>query len=254
MKDHHLNMFNSYNMYNEYIEDNLTRAFIVTLNFLSPKLLARYISRLLNKHSTVIEKIDFSKVGFALQRNIGISSELLRRATHKFILTITGDGIIHGMDKEDDHEMFDKVTHNKLKRPDAWIYDLTSSPPKYCFLIESKRIYDLLSAKQVIAYSKEYYGTNSIEEFKQSLICITWYDVLEVCTYFCENKNETMINPQEMSILEHLKEFLSFYGVLSFSGWNINEIGTLPDYNFLETLDFKIDRFPICLNIICVGN
>lgn len=244
MIDRHLNIFHSYNLDNELIENNLTRAFIVTLRFLSPKLLAQYLSRLLNKDSAVLEKMDLSKVGFALQANIEIDRKQLKDITHKFILTITGDGVILGMDGEDDHKIFDKVRGSKLISPDAWIYDLTFLPPEYCFLIESKLIYNNLLAEQVIAYSKEYYGINSIEEFKQSLICITWYDVLEVCNYFLENNDKSMINPQEIFILEHLKEFLGFYGVSPYTGWNINQIPTLPDYNFLEVLDFKLEQIP----------
>lgn len=244
MNDRHLNMFHSYNLDNELIEDNLTRAFIVTLSFLSPKLLTQYLFRLLNKYSTTIKIIDFSKVGFALQANIDINNEQLRKVTHRFILTITGDGVIHGMDGDDDHKIFDKIRGSKLISPDAWIYDLTSLPPEYCFLIESKLIYNNLSAEQVIGYSKEFYGTNSIEEFKQSLINITWYDVLEVCTYFCEKMDDGIINSQELSILKHLKEFLGFYKFLPYKGWNKNELPALPDYNFLEVLDFKIEEIP----------
>jgi hypothetical protein len=240
MNDPHLNIFYSYNRDNELIEDNLTRAFIVTLSLLSPVLLAQFIFRLLNNYSTAIDKLEFAKVRFALQRR-PMKAELLRNVTHKFILTITGDGVIHGMDGEDDNIIFDKVMVNESDRPDAWIYDHASLPPKYCFLIESKKIYNNLSAEQVIGYSKDCYGTNSIEEFKQSLINVTWYDVLEVCNYLCEIKDKGIINPQELSILDHLKEFLGFYGISSYSGWNINVLPTFPDYNFI---DFGLKQIP----------
>ncbi|GAF93132.1 unnamed protein product, partial [marine sediment metagenome] len=93
MDDKYLNLFFSYNQDNELIEDNLTRAFILSLSLLSPSSLQVILSKLLTdpykSNSTQQNpfEIDFSNAKFALQGNIDEYIPL--RAAQKILLSIS---------------------------------------------------------------------------------------------------------------------------------------------------------------------
>jgi len=81
--DRHLNCFYTYNQSNELIEDNLTRALIVTLSWLSNTTR----NSLLHKLKGVFPAFDFSTAKFSLHE-IEFSPKIFR---NQYIMTISTD-------------------------------------------------------------------------------------------------------------------------------------------------------------------
>lgn len=237
MIDPHLNIFYSYNRDNEQIENNMTRAFIVTLKFLRSSTLARFLISLLSSKRNDIDPADLQKVKFALQGNIDVDLNLIRKCARRYILAITGDGLLHGPEEMD----YGPSSCNEEQiRPDAWIFD-SKKPPEFCLLIESKSVENLLGVKQIMAYSRHYFGYHNYDELHNNLISITWYDIVDKCSYFYENDYDYDVNEQERAILKDLVEFLRYCKVIPFSGWNTNSIPECPNYNLSTTVDFRFE-------------
>lgn len=249
-KDCHLNLFYSYNQGNELIENNLTRAFIVTL-----KLLSQSTSQLLFKRmlKSIWSDKDFSFVqnmDYALQGNVPIQRGEIKRIPRKFLIALTGNNIIKGLDKfktEGTVENF-KICHGI---PDAWIFE-KSKTPEFCFLIECKTIEDTLTAEQIISYAKLFYGMNEFNEIERNLIQITWYDVLETCESLI--KENSIKNKQEERLIKNLMEFLGFYGVGLFKGFDFSAIPELPGYDLSTYIDFRFNEMPDLPDYRIIGN
>jgi hypothetical protein len=239
-KDCHLNLFYSYNQGNELIENNLTRAFIVTLKHLSQSTSQLLLKRIFG---SVMSDEDFSFVqnmDYALQGNIPIQRSKIKRIPRKYLIALTGNNIIENWDKfkpEGVVESF-KVCHGI---PDAWIFDI-SKDPEFCFLIECKTIEDTLTAEQIISYAKLFYGMNDFEEIEDRLIRLTWYDVLETCESFLKEENAK--NEQEEKAIKDLMRFFGYYGVKLFKGFDFSEMSELPEYDLAAYIDFRFDKIP----------
>ena len=74
MTDPHLNLFYSYNQDNELIENNLTRAWIVTLRMLSAEIRNLFLQTLFKNHLQVPDEQlpSFRTAHFALQGKYGV--------------------------------------------------------------------------------------------------------------------------------------------------------------------------------------
>lgn len=97
--DPHLNLFVSYN--HDFVEDNLTRSFILTLKLL-PNKIQRTLLKNIFKRSEYFNPIlrdeclnlKMNQLDFALQGNIHQARSDLFKIPRKFILTITGENRI----------------------------------------------------------------------------------------------------------------------------------------------------------------
>jgi len=237
MKDRHLNIFYTYN--HALIENNMTRSLIITLRTLSPVLRRIILSRLFKPNFKFKQIPNFEQTEFALQEKVPIRVEKIRKIPHKYLVVLTGDGIIENLEKYKDIKNLSKVKTSSLIKPDAWIFD-DQKIPQFCFLIECKTIGDPLDAKQIIAYAKYFYAIQNYREFEKILIQITWYDILDICTDLLEENLFT--NQQEKSLLLDLIEYLSFCHVIQFTGFNFIDISEFPDYEFSEYLDFNFSE------------
>jgi len=143
MDDSHLNLFFSYNRDNELIENNLTRAFIVTLGILSPSTRDSFLRTLLISQTAptslqeIISKLSFENANFALQSNI--EKESASKAKVKYILAIASYSYETPLEQLVDIESMTDIDPTPVALyksiPDGWVYDHDKN---YCFLIESK--------------------------------------------------------------------------------------------------------------------
>jgi len=241
MTDRHLNIFYSYNSDNELIENNMTRAFIVTLKFLAPSTRTRFLVVLLGSRKKDVVELDLQNMEFALQGNIDVDLNLIRKCKHKYILAITGDGLLHGSEKIDNESSSSHTISGEQIRPDGWMFN-SKKPQQYFFLIEAKTVDNVLGAEQIMSYGKHYFGYRSYHELRDSLICITWYDIVDECSTFC--KNDVSLNQQERTILGDFVKFLNYCRVIPFSGWNMSDIPAHPNYKFSLDSDFGFERIP----------
>ena len=92
--DWHLNLFYSYNQDNKLIENNLTRAFIITLRMLSPDTRHRLLDDLLDNPLKRLgsDEISFHEAQMALQNHI--DQVKVRRTPHRYLLTLANDRIV----------------------------------------------------------------------------------------------------------------------------------------------------------------
>ena len=116
MADRHLNLFYSYNQDNELIENNLTRAFVVSLQAVSPEVRNRFLKVLLQKEyirlklSGVVELSSFMNAEFSLQGYM--NKEVARTFAHPYIITIASDRY---------QESGEEFQNDSNSIPDAWI-------------------------------------------------------------------------------------------------------------------------------------
>lgn len=239
--DRHLNIFYSYNRDNELIENNMTRAFIVSMRIISRKLRSHILSKLLKSNVKLELLSRLENIDFALQENIPISVDKLREITNKYIITLTGNNIIEDLEKYSDSKLFDKVQFSPYIKPDAWIFD-NEKDPNFCFMIECKTINDVLNAEQIIAYAKYFFGIYNYDEMEKIIIRISWYDIVDICSDLL--RDDFLGNEQEALVLENLIGYLSYCNVIPFTGFTFDNIPKFPEYNIAEFLEFNFDRMP----------
>ena len=239
MRDKHHNLFYSYNLDNELIENNMTRAFIVTLRTVSNAAKSYVLSRLLKSLSTLDSTFKFDNVEFALQDRIPIGKEQIRKIPHKFLIALTANDVISEFEKYEDPDLFESVMTSPGIKPDAWIYD-KSAEPRYCFLIECKPSGSVLSADQIIAYDKHFFGASSHKEAKGRLIILNWTDIIEVCKRLIDCG--LSVNDQEARIIGDFLEYLSYCGIVSFEGIHLESIGSIPAFSFSLPCSFYFDK------------
>ncbi len=236
--DRHLNSYLSYNYANELIENNLTRAFIVTLMGLSEETRNALLSSL----SIVFSSYDFSCAKFALQSNIEINP---REPKNKYIVTLSTDTFYSLEDK------FKSIKKDVIKStlsskvspagspeilkdlcrgsiPDAWIYDEAGN---YCFLIECKKQWDYIYYPQIIRHAYEYFGLDDIDEIEKCTVRLTWYDLLDAFLEIIENNRFS--NRQEEFMIENFIQYLGFFGYSKFKGFNFTNLLAHPRIKFV---------------------
>jgi hypothetical protein len=235
--DRHLNCFYTYNQSNELIEDNLTRALIVTLSWLSNTTR----NSLLHKLKGVFPAFDFSTAKFSLHE-IEFSPKIFR---NQYIMTISTDLEYH---LEKQYQSIDKtvikyvlesnslppdvdieIEHLLLKLksgsiPDAWVYD---SKINYCFLIESKAQDNQVDYSQIIRHAYKNFGIKDMDLLRDCTIRYSWYDFLDVFTTIGQFANE-----QEDILINSFAQYLGFFGYLSFQGFRFHKFPKKPDISF----------------------
>lgn len=239
--DPHLNLFFSYHGDNVLIENNMTRAFIVTLKMLSLKTKKDFLKQLLK------DRIDYkvldacASLDFALQDNIKLEDLELRNIPHKYLVALTGNNILEDGEKYQDPIHFERMKYTRRIRPDAWIYESTETP-SICFLFECKTVNDTLHASQIISYAMRFFGLTNYEDVRKQLIQITWYDVLDVCKGIIDDFKSR--NEQEAVLLQNLADFLGLCGVSPFKGINFGDIPGLPSLGITGHVYLRLDHIP----------
>jgi len=214
MTDPHLNIFYTYNRDTELIENNLTRAWIVALQFLTGET-RNYLLRDLFLPFLVDKEInlpDFSSAQFSLQGNV--DQDQIISIRDKFLLTISTS-------REFDLEMNGQISEGD-SIPDAWIFDIDHG---YCFLVEAKVGSYPLSNDQVITHAKNWLGVRQ-KQLDKHLISISWNDVVESISMI----KTRVENPLEITILDHLEEFLGLFGYRLFPGFSFTNLASRPNF------------------------
>ena len=237
--DKHLNCFYTYNHSNELIENNLTRAFIVTIRGLSNKTRNSFMHKL----DECFKSFDFSTAELSLQNNIEVNP---KKFNHKFIITIsTNDEFANEYDFNSiDEELICKTLTEKVclpnitpelnkhlchllsgSIPDAWIYDLFK---QYCFLIECKKNNDTIYYAQIIRHAYENFGMSNLTKINACIIRLIWYDVLKLFIDF--RSLNVFQNDQELYIANNFIQYMSFFGYVYFQGFNFTKL--IPKVGF----------------------
>jgi len=252
MTDKHLNLFYTYNRDTELIENNLTRAFIVFLSAVSGETRHRLLSALLEKSRKMtrnpanIARLDFTNACFALQANIDRS--IPHKSSGKVLLTISTEPLdlssrLIATEIAQPHE--DNDERGFASVPDAWIYDDT-----YCILLEVKVGDYRLNIGQLHAHAKDWFGL-SLEHLRShhALCPVTWIDVLEVLDDI--QKERACIHPVEETLLQHIKEFVGYYGYRLFVGIDFGALHAPPDFALAALLpsDSLIDKLLAGINL-----
>lgn len=227
--DKHLNIFYSYE--HKYLENNMTRAFIVTLKTLSPEKRNEFLNKLFCSDENYSYNLDFKKSRFAFQGNIDLNEDEFHKIDFKILVSLTGNKFIEDIEQYEDSKKFKKIEVSKKSRPDAWIY-YNEAQPSFCFLFECKPVSVLLNARQIISYGKQYYDYRSYKDVERSLIYLTWYDIIEVCSELLKNKKA--LNNSEIVILYDLIEYLEWNDVIYFIGFDFQSMPVLPEVDLTK--------------------
>jgi hypothetical protein len=222
--DKHLNLFYSYNRDNELVENNLTRAFIVSLSFLNSDIKNLFLNRILEK--AFREKFpdhthpfpEFQSAEFALQNSI--PSLVVDIVTQKYILAIATDKLPN----DEETSLEEKIISLYNSVPDGWIYSIKDN---YCFLIESKVGQNPLNKTQLASHSKALKLPR--DKLSSHAISIQWWDVLESINWISKAGLTG-----DTQILNHLKSYLGFFGYEDFSGFNFLGLNSPPGFSFSQ--------------------
>lgn len=221
--DKHLNCFYSYNHDEELIENNLTRAFILTLMGISSSTRNVFLQSL---HPT-FKKYDYTYANFALQDNIDVD---ISKFKNRYIVGVSSSTDYEGEDKIKERKPIEKNTQISITDsiPDAWIYDNRNAD--YCFLVECKKPpYVNIQYSQLVRHAYTYYNWDEIE-LKKNLIKLTWQNILkEFNAIINEHK---YVNEQEKFLIENYISYLSFFGHIEFKGFSFDTLLPMFLVNF----------------------
>ena len=216
MGDRHLNLFYSYNQDNQLIENNLTRAWIVTLGFLSGPARDAWLRLLLQEPFAQIGQNvgafpTFGNARCALQG--WMDPTKTKSLSRSYVLTIAGDALDLSAQEGSSYQSI----------PDGWIFDMSAG---YCLLVEAKLHGNPLDEAQVVAHAKDWLGL-STSALKGRLLAVSWLDVARSIE---EIKEAQALTQQESAILNHLAEFLGFYGYHLFHGFHLSSLKPPPRF------------------------
>ncbi len=251
--DKHLNCFYSYNRDNELIENNITRALIITLMNVSKGTKNYILSTLLSKADSGSRVYSFTDACFALQNNI--RSDNIKEIKDNYILTIADDTFIQN---ENEYFSIKNIVKETLESgepppgsepmllelcsgsiPDAWIYDKISN---YSFLVECKIRGDCLYYAQIIRHANKNYGITDLDVLKNKTISRTWNDILEVIDQL-QKADDHLCNIDQFLIRNFL-EFLSYCGYFLFKGIEMEKVPFLNLDTVISTSEtFKLFDF-----------
>lgn len=233
MTDRHLNLFYTYNRDTELLENNLTRAWIVAMQFLSPKLRRRLLDELFGKAVCPPESnpskllLSFETARFALQCHIDRQRAL--RCSRKYIVAMVGereydDGNSVGSGPSASEKSIAGRTYDSI--PDAWIFDETWS---YCFLIESKLGSNALADDQISSHAARWLA---LSEWRDHLIFLSWDDLANVLRSMLDEiicGRLVALEPEQL-MLANLRDYLTFFGYRAFGGVALNAMPERPPF------------------------
>lgn len=233
MTDPHLNLFYSYNRDTELIENNLTRAFIVTLRLLSPDARDALLQELFNKPLLRLggSLHSYQHAQMALQSNM--DREHSQQIPFRYLITLASDRIVMAEEEGSDDQ---RLAHY-LSIPDGWIYDQEAG---YCFLIEAKVGSNPINDIQVRSHGSSWLGIDG-EQLSDYLIPLTWIDVIQAIWYLKGNSIELSLNTQELTVLKELESFIGLYGYRIFSGFTWDSLLQPPNFIISRGLSGEVD-------------
>jgi hypothetical protein len=229
-----MNLFYSYNESNQLIENNLTRAWIVSLKLLSGMVRNHLLKALLARPLGVERLPDFSQARFALQAHM--SKEISRQSAQRFILAIATERFEE--DQEEPDEAVDTGSASTMQPsgggsiPDGWIYE----EKNYVYLVESKIGTNPLGAPQLFGEARDWFGFDE-QEARGHILALTWYDVMAAIerTIQGARSGKLLLNGQEHLILNEFGTYLGFFGYRLFRGFRLSELGNKPDFSVLPS-------------------
>ena len=230
--DHHLNLFCSYNESNQFIENNLTRAWILSLRMLSSEVRNRFLKILLTRGENVDteELPDFSGATFALQGNMDkTTSKRIKRKTILAIATNRLEENLEGVDVGQTNSSSGSEESDGRSIPDAWIYDKGLG---YIYLVESKIGKNPLTSEQLTQEARDWFG---LRDASKHTLQLTWEYVLEAmyCLKQAAEAGDLLLNNQEKYVLDALKEYLSLYGYRLFGGFKFDDLQDSVSFSVL---------------------
>lgn len=236
MTDSHLNLFLSYNRDNELIENNLTRAFIVTLAMLSGRARDLLLKILFCDVASTfplqeqISKLSFAYANFALQNNM--EEGIAYNANLKCILAITSHHFEAFSEQTADNKNPEKdegliLLYKSI--PDGWIYDAAEV---YCFLIESKVGSNPVNNSQIASHAKEWFQIDDKMQRENCILSLTWMDVLASIEKVISNSSQagSFFNEVEIHLLSDLREFIILYDYHLYRGFRFEILKAPPKF------------------------
>jgi len=236
MPDPHMNLFYSYNHDNELIENNLTRAFLVTLKHLSPPLRTRLIRRILRVSTSdrgcgnPAESLDFGAAEFALQGHVDRAA--VAGARCKCLLSISSAPVFETSSIP--QEAYPSI-------PDGWI---VAPHGEYCILIESKVGTNPLDAVQIAAHAREWLRVDDPGEITR---VVSWEQISAALADECEDPRATSDSAHERAMLRELLDFLQFYGYRPFRGLKVDGQLDAPGWQLTRRPAVRKDLQPVSL-------
>lgn len=220
MPDKHLNLWYAYNHDNELIENNLTRAFVLTLRSLTCATRDRILKRILawkgGADPSLGEPLpSFATARFALQQYMDI--RLSRTARLKSILVL-GSAL-------------PELTECKWKpypsTPDGWIFNEQEG---YCVLLESKLGDDALGESQLRSHAAHWMDLLTADAVRRHTTAVSWFDVAAHIEALpaTDASAEPHTTEQDRLLLAALLEFLGFYGYRTFHGLELDRLHRPP--------------------------
>ncbi len=221
MHDPHLNLFYSYNHDNELIENNLTRAWIVTMRLLSPpargRLLAAVLGEAHGRNPLAGEPPPgLEHAEFALQGHM--KKSLCRALRGKYVLAIASE-------RYEESEPKETAAHDETYAsvPDAWIYDRD----RWVYLVEAKVGAYPLRDQQLRGHAKAWLGLAGKEELQAHLLSLSWFDVLAAIE---ELREGGPLADYEHRLLAELVEYLGWFGYHLFEGFRWDKLQHAPGF------------------------
>jgi hypothetical protein len=236
MRDRHLNIFYTYNRDNQLIENNLTRALIVTLDLLTGSSKDRLIKEIFNRSllgrvaQNEIHTYSFDPSSFSLQGHM--DKEWSRCTANCYLFTIAGYSL--------DIVRTDSAGYGSI--PDAWIFDREQ---ELCILIEVKLVGGELGHNQLYAHAADWLHLKEEREIADRLISVTWTDIAETLHSLRSGKAGSLniLTPQDLDLLSQLQTYIGFYGVLVFEGIRFEDLLPAPTCSLpLQKLKFQMEH------------
>ncbi len=234
--DRHLNLFYTYNRDPEFIENNLTRAFIVALRALGGSARQELLKQLLRGplarigRAQLVDTLNLADARFALQNHMDKS--LAGRCQHRYMLAIATEAVedITG----EPHDEGDSQ-HYAGSIPDAWIFDAD----KYCFLVEAKINDNPLSDKQIRSHAIGWLNLAQ-DELDSHMLSVSWIDVVEAAYQTLEKLST--LKSQEYYIVDALIEYLSYFRYRRrFAGFALASLDVPPSLQLTERVPFGLN-------------
>ena len=218
------------------LEDNLTRAFLITIGSFSPKLIRAYFNILF---STDIPKIASSKnIDLDLQNidpgNKKLSEKIKDKNINKLLLVISD--LEPKITKEDLLISLKNFNGNDKGRPDGWIiYD------ELVILIEAKIKINPVDPGQLVRHLNTNFGKNSLNEHNFEFVKKSWKQILAVFS------DENFINQYKNNFNEINNIFIQdFKDVLMKTG-QILDLSFITDKNQGYSKENARIQFPLLL-------
>jgi len=190
----HLNLFYTYKT--NHLEDNVTRALIITLMNLTPVHLRLFFSEVL-KRPDKIHLLADPKFIFDIQVPEPLEEERLNE----------GNGLIVGINYSGRQKLVFDTNSDSIgvARPDALVSDIES---ELSAIFEAK-LWDSLYKEQIQKHYRRFFDQDKTDLAKV-FVEITWSEIIN----FLEKVARQSQNPKEVFVIEQFVEYLDLLGLV----------------------------------------